>query len=489
MYFGHRFKLPVESPLPLRDQVCEIISEAAARNAIVHGQPLPSCRELSTQLGVSRNTVFSAYDRLVEIGLLISKDRSGYFLNPDSVTMAPRTGPDAGAAALAIENRLPAQGARASDLRKVEHPDDWNRFPYPFIYNQIDPRIFPIQGWRECMRLALNRQRLSVWSGDSDGADSLNLIKQLQRRLLSYRGIQAATDEILITAGAQNALFILGLLFAGKCGSVAMEDPGYPEARSALTLTGNQIVGVAVDDQGLMVDAIPDECGMVYTTPSHQFPTTATMSMKRRQQVLNIARDRQMVIIEDDYEAEMNYQRDTLPPIKAIDDSGSVVYVGSLSKTLSPGLRLGFIVAHPTIIKEAKAIRRAMMRHPPTLMQDAMANFMALGHHDAHLRRLHRRYKARWGAMRESISQHLPDLAMGQSNGGTCFWVDGPSNLDTNKLEENLRARGVLFDKGSVFYIDPERGREKFRLGFASMPLKSLDPGIRIIAEEIDKLL
>ena len=94
MYFGHRFKLPVESPLPLRDQVCEIISEAAARNAIVHGQPLPSCRELSTQLGVSRNTVFSAYDRLVEIGLLISKDRSGYFLNPDSVTMAPRTGPD-----------------------------------------------------------------------------------------------------------------------------------------------------------------------------------------------------------------------------------------------------------------------------------------------------------------------------------------------------------------------------------------------------------
>lgn len=185
----------------------------------------------------------------------------------------------------------------------------------------------------------------------------------------------------------------------------------------------------------------------------------------------------------------MNYHRDTLPPIKAIDDSGSVVYVGSLSKTLSPGLRLGFMVAHPTIIKEAKAIRRAMMRHPPTLMQDAMANFMALGHHDAHLRRLHRRYKARWGAMRESISQHLPDLAMGQSNGGTCFWVDGPSNLDTNKLEENLRARGVLFDKGSVFYIDPERGRGKFRLGFASMPLKSLDPGIRIIAEEIDKLL
>ena len=91
--------------------------------------------------------------------------------------------------------------------------------------------------------------------------------------------------------------------------------------------------------------------------------------------------------------------------------------------------------------------------------------------------------------MRESISQHLPDLAMGQSNGGTCFWVDGPSNLDTNKLEENLRARGVLFDKGSVLYIDPERGRGKFRLGFASMPLKSLDPGIRIIAEEIDKLL
>ena len=339
------------------------------------------------------------------------------------------------------------------------------------------------------MRLALNVKNLPVWSGDLGGADSNQLVEQLQKKLFNYRGLRASRNEILITAGAQNGLFILGLLFAEDSGSVAMENPGYPEARNAFLLSGNRITGIEVDDQGLNVNLIPKTCGMVYTTPSHQFPTTATMPMERRKRLLELATERKMIIIEDDYEAEMNYRQDSLPPIRTLDKNGTVVYVGSLSKTLSPGLRLGFMVAHPTIIEEAKAIRRSILRHPPTLMQNAMANFMALGHHDAHQRRLHHRYKKQWEVMKDAISKHLPNFSLGKSTGGTCFWLDGPSDLNIDALEGNLRERGVLFDNGSIFYIDPAHGRGKFRLGFASMPHKLIEPGLRIVGEEIDKLL
>ncbi|WP_104020532.1 PLP-dependent aminotransferase family protein [Roseovarius nitratireducens] len=490
MGIGYRFSLPDNSPLPLRDQICEVVSEAVASHSIATGEALPSCRELSAELKVSRNTVFEAYARLIDLAILISKDRSGYYVNPDYVAQLPAdtASPECEPAVIA-EARLPEAGARPSDLRKVAHPPDWSSHPYPFIYNQIDPRIFPIQRWRECTRLALNVGRLPVWSGDSDGSDSDHLIEQLQKRLLSYRGLRAGKNEILITSGSQNALFILGLLFADQAGAVAMEDPGYPEARNAFALSGNEVIGVPVDADGLDIVAIPERCKVVYVTASHHFPSAVTMPLERRRKLLEMAHARQMIIIEDDYEAEMNFERDLLPPLRVLDREGSVAYCGSLSKILSPGLRLGFMVAHPEIIREAKAVRRAMLRHPPTVLQDTMANFMALGYLDAHLRKLRRRYRMRWTTMRQAVARHLPDFALGQSHGGTSLWIDGPPELDTDLLEENLKERGVLFDNGAVFFIDPRQGRGKFRLGFASIPLRSIEPGVEIIGEEIARLI
>jgi len=490
MSIGHQFSLPASSPLPLRDQICEAISEAIASHSIASGEALPSCRVLSADLKVSRNTVFAAYARLIDLGILISKDRSGYYVNPEYVTQLPaETASTKDEPAIIAEARLPAAGARPSDLRKVAHPPDWSAYPYPFIYNQIDPRIFPIQQWRECTRLALNLGRLPVWSGDSDGSDSDHLVEQLQKRLLGYRGLRAGKEEILITSGSQNALFILGMIFAGRAGAIAMEDPGYPEARNAFTLAGNEIVGVPLDAGGMEIGAIPEQCKVIYVTASHQFPTAVTMPLERRRDLLEVAHARQMIIIEDDYEAEMNFEQGLLPPLRVLDREGCVAYCGSLSKILSPGLRLGFMVAHPVIIREAKAVRRAMLRHPPTVLQDTMANFMALGYLDARLRKLHRRYRTRWTMMRQAVARHLPDFAFGQSHGGTSLWVDGPPELDTDLLETNLKDRGVLFDNGSVFFTDPGQGRGKFRLGFASMPLKSIEPGVEIIGEEIVRLM
>ena len=330
MIVGHRFSLPEHSPLPLRAQICEMIGSAISVGSIESGRALPSCRELSRQLGVSRNTVFTSYEKLIEMGMIVSKDRCGYFVNPEFVSNFAEDRIYPPQEKLTVSSRLPPVGKRPSELRKVEHPLDWDQFPYPFVYNQIDPNKFPIQSWRECMRLALNKQRLPVWSGDSDGADSTALVEQLRKRLLSYRGLRVSSDEILITAGAQNALFIIGLLFRDTSGTVRVEDPGYPEARNAFQLSGNLITAVNVDSDGLDPDTIPVECGVIYTTPSHQFPTGVTMQLERRKRLLDVAQERQMVVVEDDYEAEMNYVRDTLPPIRALDNTGSVSYVGSL---------------------------------------------------------------------------------------------------------------------------------------------------------------
>lgn len=479
--------LPKASALCLRDQVCELISSAIARDLFPTAKPLPSCRALSGHLGVSRNTVHDAYCRLIDIGLVTSRDRSGYFVD-DTIADLDRSsiatkGKDA-ATPSPLEHVM-ADLRRPSDMAKVDHPDDWSSYPYPFVYNQIDPTWFPIQEWRECMRAAMASSGLGEWSRDAGGADSAYLVKQLQQRLLGYRGISAAPEEILITSGAQNAISLLATLNAYVGRSVAIEDPCYPEARNAFEVAGNTLACVPVDQSGLIVDQIPTDVGLVYTTPSHQFPTTVTMSMDRRLELCARAVRDDFLICEDDYEAEMNFVQKRERPIRALDTSGRTIYVGSLSKSVAPGLRIGYMVAHPDVVQEAKAIRRSIMRHPPILLQDAMAHFIASGALDAHLRRMERRYKSRWEIVLAALTEHMPEFDLQVSQGGTCVWLTGPEGIDTTDLARRLKQRGVLVDEGSVFYRDPSQGRRKLRVGFAALPRTSIRDGIKLIADEV----
>lgn len=482
---GLRFTLSGRTTLSLRDQICDVIGKAIADGGLGAGQVLPSCRELSRQMSVSRSTVFQAYARMVQMGLIEARDRSGYVVSPDAMPLSVETPPDS-----AAPDCVPVLGDRAlpSQMRKIDTPADWNRYPYPFVYSQIDTSTFPLQNWRECMRLALNTKRMPVWAGDAGGNDSDLLVDQLRQRLLGYRGIRAGPDEIMVTAGAQNALYLIGALLGGAGGPLAVEDPGYPEARNAFELTGNRLVRIPVDSDGMRIDLIPPECSAVYVTPSHQFPTTVTLRMERRKALIDMAVRHEMLIIEDDYESERNFMRDERPSIRALGPSANTVYVGSLSKALSPGLRLGYMVAHPAIIRETRAIRRAMMRNPAAVLQDAMAHFLALGHQDVHLRNLHRRFRRRWETMRAALSEHLPDMPVGAGQGGSSFWVEGPEHLDVGLLQARLRARGVLIDHGGPFFMDPADAGGRFRLSFGALPAAAIAPGVDIIAKELRDL-
>ncbi|MCY4286750.1 MAG: PLP-dependent aminotransferase family protein [Thiotrichales bacterium] len=483
----HLFKLPDTSGLSLRDQICEVVSAAITSRTLPHDRPLPSCRELAGQLNVSRNTVFAAYHRLIELGFLIARDRSGYFVNPDlRMSLSPADGEDKPARR---GHALPAPiEFEPSTLIPIENPLDWVRYPYPFIYNQFDPDLFPVDAWRECSRQALSRRQIPVWVGDSVESDSPRLVQQLRQRVLSYRGIYADDDEILVTLGAQNALCIISMVLANRNRPIAIEDPGFHGARNAFRLAGHKVVGVPVDRDGLIPSAIPAGSQLVFTTPSHQFPTMVTMSLARRRALIEAAIENDFLVLEDDYEAEINYFTRPSPSLRSLDANGRIVYVGSLSKTISPGIRLGFIVAHRNIIREARMIRGVMLRHPPTIVQETAARFIRLGYYDAHLRHVERRYRKRWHTMRDAIRRHLSMLDMTDTVGGSCFWLTGPAGFDATELAARLTSEGVLVDKGQTFYLNNEN-RRSFRVGFAYVPVGKLEEGVRIIAREVRKLL
>ena len=478
-------KLPEASNLSLRDQICEVISSAIISKSLADDRPLPSCRELADQFGVSRNTVFAAYNKLIDLEFLVSRDRSGYFLNPQM----------AGLEKLQQERSVVARDEvpcivsfPSNELMPVLNPLDWNSYPYPFIYNQIDPDLFPVDSWRECTRQALGRKKMPIWASDSVESDSPQLIQQLRQRLLNTRSIYAEDDEILITLGSQNALFILGTIFSHFGKPVALEDPGFFGARNAFRLAGSELVGVPVDGDGIIPSEIPSDCQLVFTTPSHQFPTMITMSQSRREELLKAAVEKDFLIIEDDYEAEMNYFTQSSPSMMSMDTTGRVIYVGSLSKTVSPGIRLGFIVAHRDIIREARIARGVMMRHPPTIVQEIVALFFQLGHYDAHLRNIERRYQKRWHAMDAALGKHLGMLKRTESRGGTSFWLTGPEGFDASDLAARLRVKGVLIDRGKDYYLNYNENRN-FRLGFAYVPVSNLEDGVKIISEEVRSML
>ncbi|MDZ7747662.1 MAG: PLP-dependent aminotransferase family protein [Halofilum sp. (in: g-proteobacteria)] len=354
--------------------------------------PVPSSRELARQLGVARNTVMFAYQHLVEEGYLLARERSGYFINPEMQPPATCSARDT--ASTAADDEAVAWGERVrvrpSTQRNIVKRSNWQQFEYPFIYGQVDPDHFPLNAWRECYRQALSVQAVDSLVRDQLDADDQLLVEQIQTRVLPRRGIWVDPDQILVTLGAQNALYLLAALLVGRRTAVGIEEPGYPDARNIFSLRTDDLRPLPVDEHGLVVDAPVRGCDYVFVTPSHQSPTTVTMPLERREALLRMASESDCVLIEDDYESEITYHGAPTPALKSLDHAGRVLYLGSLSKTLDPGLRMGFLVGPPELIREARALRRLMLRHPPANNQHAVALFLSLGHHDALVQRMSR---------------------------------------------------------------------------------------------------
>ncbi len=482
------FRLNSTNGSNLQHQIREMVVSGILDGHIPPGSPLPSGRKLSQQLKVARNTVVLAYQQLVDEGYLESRERSGYYVRDDILSGRVQ--------ARAAQAKSPATETDWStrikhsvlNQRNIVKPADWRRYPYPFIYGQFDPALFPITDWRDCSRNAVSVSSIYDWAGDRIDRDDPLLVEQTHTRLLPRRGVWADEDQILITLGAQNALYLVAELLIGAQTSVAVEEPGYPDARNLFLSKTKHVKPVEVDNSGVTLSNKATNCDYIYVTPSHHFPTTVTMQLERREALLQQAAQSDFIIIEDDYENETNFVGDPTPALKSLDQSGRVIYIGSLSKTIAPGIRLGYLVAPAEIIREARALRRLVLRHPPANNQHIVAQFIKRGHHDSLVRRLSHAYKERWQVMGQALSAHLPDAARIPSFGGTSFWVEGPENLDCRELQQRAKEQGILIEPGDVFFMHEPTPKNYFRLGFSSIAVDRIEPGISKLAAIIRQI-
>ncbi len=468
----------------LQQQIQEMVAGGILRGRFRPGERLPSSRGLARHLGVSRITVTLAFTELVANDYLTARGRSGYYVS-DSAPSHPGFDLDTAPGGDSVDwDRVTGRRFSGHDL--PPKPRDWHAFRYPFIYGQADATLFDHQNWRQCALRALGRRDFGALTDDFYEDDDPMLVEYIARTILPRRGIAAGPGEVLLTMGAQNALWIAAAVLLGPGRAAAVENPCYPGLRMILGQQGAEVRPVDVDAEGLPPDAVPRGVAAVFTTASHQCPTNATMPMDRRVALLDRAGRDDFLIVEDDYEFEMSFLKPAAPALKSLDREGRVIHIGSFSKSLFPGLRLGYLVAPAGFIREARALRAAMLRHPPGHLQRTVAYFLALGHYDALINRLNAAYKRRRTVMDEAIRSEGLEIAGQGGFGGSSFWMRA-RGVDTAALARRLRERGLLIEPGGSFFAPGTAPGDTYRLAYSSIAQNRIAEGVALIAEELRK--
>lgn len=468
----------------IREKLVQLIKQDAFDN-----KPLPSTRKMAELIGVSRNTIIFVYESLVDEGYIISRKRSGFFVHPElplepNLTqqnldpLMPTQEPD-------WDKRLQKRPSQFASLNKN---DDWTKYPFPFIYGQVDPKEFPIYQWRECSRIVESRGKIHEWVKGFIDVDDPELVTQIRQKILSKRGIVAQSDEILITLGTQNSLFLLAHLLAGDDITFGVEDPGHADLRHIISVCNGKLKALEIDSGGVKIGEQLKHCQYVCVTPSHQYPTTVTMEVERRKKLLEQAAKDSFVVIEDDYESEVNFIEKPLPALKSFDQHGRVIYVGSLSKSLSPGIRIGYLVANKKLVQELRKLRHLHYRHPPANNQRIAALFISQGFYDSHLRRIRHTYESKWLLMQQGIERYLDSCKLYSTAGSFCFWIALPKGLNSEELLNAASQQGVLIESGNSLFMAETKPTNYIRLGFSAIPQDKILSGLSILGKLINKL-
>lgn len=381
------------------------IRAAIIDGRLAAGLRLPTTRELSARLGVSRNTVVAAYEQLASEGYLLSRQRAGTFV------------------AAAVPARVPAaQPSDSPALAWADLPDAWQKVaPWSTEAMSTGPRFdfrvglpdhsqLPWDTWRRlCARAQHDFARAPRAYTDPAGDPLLR--EAIAAHVSLSRAVACSAGDVFITSGAQHAFALLAdVLVTPQATVVAVEDPGYAPLHAAMAFRGAQLQRVPLDHEGLRVDRLPPQASVICVTPSHQFPVGTAMSLARRSQLLEHARQHQAVVIEDDYDGEFRFGGRPLDALHSLDDQGLVFYVGTFSKVMFPALRVGFVVAPPWARERLAAALHATQGAPPLLTQLALAAFIREGHLARHVRRMQRVYAGRRGALLQAIEQHAEGL-------------------------------------------------------------------------------
>lgn len=409
------------------------LRDAIETGRLARDDRLPPTRDLAAQLGVSRQTVTVAYERLSGEGFIEGRAGGGTFVTrPATRDRASRTvsplvpalpGPER-------EWRNTADAAPGRDLR----------------IGQPDPALFPLVDWRRCMVAALQKHPAAY----CEPAGTPELRRALAHWIGRSRGVDVTAENIVITAGAQHAVYLIARCLLRHGDTVAVEDPGYLPIARMLSGLGLRVVGVPVDHDGICVEHIPTNAKAVYVTPSHQSPTGASMSLARRRSLLTLAERHGMAILEDDYDSEFRHCDRPLEPLHRLDRTGRVLYIGTFSKIMSPSLRLGFVALPETLVEAVAAKRESIDRQTPTVMQDAMLRFIADGLLERHLRKVRRIYSERHGIVAAQLdewrSRGLIDHSP-MSHAGLHVSVRLPPGVAEKQVSRTLQRHGVTLSR------------------------------------------
>jgi GntR family transcriptional regulator/MocR family aminotransferase len=371
------------------------VLEAILDGRLPAGSRVPPTRELAERLAVSRGTVTTAYERLTAEGFLVARTGAGTFVSADA---------------------RPRQVRRARSGHQLLPRHRWTTLPPPvpdagpaafdLSVGGPDTSLFPLGAWRRLVSASLRPSITSTPTYDGGGHPALQ--REIARYIGLSRSVVAGPDDVLLTNGAQQALDLVARVLVTDGDRVALEDPGYTAALRLFASHGARLTGVRVDAEGLVVDDLPPDAKVVYVTPSHQFPTGAAMSLRRRIALLHWAARRNAVIIEDDYDSEFRFEDRPLEPLQSLDRDGRVVYVGSFSKTLLPVLRIGYLVAPRSLQDSLRQAKLLSDWQGDIVTQGALAQFMAEGLFAPHVRRATRVYRERRTALLDTLADLSP---------------------------------------------------------------------------------
>lgn len=484
--------IPLErdSPTPLYAQIEQHLRNSILSGRLSPGTRLPASRQLARDLGVSRITVETAYAALEAEGLTLARMGSGtYVLSPPQLPPLP---PKAETGWPRWQQTLPEHtlGARAAleQLRlETGGPE-----PIRFSSGISDSRLFPAAEFRKALQTVMRRDGIEALEyGDRRGYTPL---RETIAHVLASQGLHTSPENILVTAGSQQALSLVSQVLLQPGDTLLVETPTYYGALDLFRALNFRPAGVPVDSGGMQVDALEalierHRPKLIYTIPNFHNPTGTCLTEARRRKLLLLADRFGIPVLEDDFVGDLRYEGRAVPALKALDPGGQVIHIGTFSKMLMPGLRVGFIVADGPVYQALVRFKRVNDLATSSLIQRALRDYVTIGRYQAHLRRSIQIFRKRRDAMLSALRRHLPAGWRAEiPQGGLFLWVRLPELLSADDLLPLALREGVDFLPGSAFFLNPAEGREWIRLNFAAQEEPAIETGIARLGQAVRRL-
>jgi GntR family transcriptional regulator / MocR family aminotransferase len=438
-----------EADTPLYVAISRAIAGDIARKRLKQGERLPGERSLAAMLGVNRNTVHAALQELIAQGWLEAVPARGVFVRAPSQADQPRLS----ARGVELRAELPARPAYELEQRA---PQTLSSQGLQLTGGIPDPRLFPHELYARSYRRVLARHGTRLLDyADPYGEPTLR--RALADMLSRLRGLAAGAQDVLVTRGSQQAIWLAAHALLRPGDRIGVEEFGYPPAWSAFRSTGAELIPLAVDEDGVRMDALERALRQglraLYLTPHHQYPTMVALSAQRRLRVLQLAREYRCAVLEDDYAHEFQYQGRPRLPLASVDHHGSVIYIGTLSKILMPGLRIGYAVAPRPVLEAMAALRQTVDRQGDLAAEAAVAELIDDGELERHTRRMRRVYEARRDVLAGALEQSFKTrLSFDLPAGGMAFWIR-VHGRDPRRWVERAEKQGVLFRAGADYAL------------------------------------